>query len=110
VFPIGKRISGPQLLVLFRDAAQRRLFCTEAAMERRFGTPLSKKIQMRLLLLGAAANLAMVPTCPPFGLKKGSRGEFTLNLLSPRVLRFEAGSSRAVQLSSIKTVTILGVE
>ena len=110
VFPISKRFGRLQLLVLFRDAAQRRLFCTEAAIERRFGSALAKRIQLRLLLLGAAANLAMVPTCQPFGLKKVSRREFSLDLLSPRVLRFEANISRAGQLSLIKTVTILGVE
>ena len=110
MFPFDKRIGGLQLLVLFRDAAQRRLFCTEAAIEQRFGSILARKIQMRLLLLAAAANLAMVPTCQPCGLKRVLRREFTLDLLSPRVLRFEISNSRAVQLSAIKTVTILGVD
>jgi hypothetical protein len=110
VFPIDKRISEPKLFVLFRNAAERRLFCTEAAIDRRFGPVLSKKIQLRLLLLGASVNLAMVPTCQPFGLKNVSRGEFTLDLLPASVLRFTAGNGRAQQLSLIKTVTILGVE
>ena len=96
--------------MLFRNAAERRLFCTEAAIDRRFGPALSKKIQLRLLLLGASVNLAMVPTCQPFGLRKLPRGEFTLDLLPSSVLRFAAGNGRVQKLSTIKTVTILGVE
>jgi hypothetical protein len=79
-------------------------------LDLRFGLRLSKKIKLRLLLLRAAANLAMVPTCQPYRLKRASRGEFTLDLLPPKMLRFAAEGGRDLQLSAIKTVKILGVE
>jgi hypothetical protein len=110
VFPIAKRISGSALLVLFGSAAERRLFCTAEMLDRRFGLSLSEKIKMRLLLLWAAPNLAMVPTCQPYCLRKTSRSEFTLDLCPLKVLRFATQGGRGEQHSSIKTVKILGVE
>ncbi len=109
VFPIAKRINGHAVLVLFRSDAERRLFSTAEMLDRRFGRLLSDKIKMRLLLLGAAPNLAMVPTCQPYSLRKISRGEFTLALSPPRILRFLAQGGRE-DISSIKTVKIVGVE
>jgi hypothetical protein len=110
VFPIAKRIDGRAVLVLFGSDAERRLYNTAEMLDRRFGRLLSDKIKMRLLLLGAAPNLAMVPTCQPYSLKKTSRGEFTLDLSPPRVLRFAVQGGRGEERSSIKTVKIIGVE
>ncbi|WP_128948230.1 hypothetical protein [Bradyrhizobium nanningense] len=109
VFPIAKRIIGLILLILFGSAAEQRLFSTAELLDRRFGPSLSGKIKSRLLLLRAAPNLAMVPTCQPYRLNKNSRGEYTLDLLPPKVLRFAAEGSRTPQ-STIKTVKILAVE
>ncbi|MCP2223744.1 hypothetical protein [Bradyrhizobium elkanii] len=109
VFPIAKRIIGPILLILFGSAAEQRLFSTAELLDRRFGPNLSKKIKSRLLLLRAAPNLTMVPTCQPYRLNKISRGEYTLDLLPPKVLRFAAEGGRTQQ-SMIKAVKILAVE
>jgi hypothetical protein len=98
------------LLLLFGSAAEQRLFSSAELLDRRFGPKLSDKIKMRLLLLRAATNLAMVPTCQPYSLKKLPHGEFTLDLLPPKVLRFAAEGGRSSQQSKIKAVTILGVE
>ncbi|RTM15378.1 MAG: hypothetical protein EKK33_02105 [Bradyrhizobiaceae bacterium] len=98
------------MLILFGSAAEQRLFCTAELLDRRFGPKLSEKIKMRLLLLRAATNLAMVPTCQPYRLNKLSRGEYTLDLLPPKVLRFAAEGGRLSQQSTIRAVKILGVE
>lgn len=110
MFPIAKRIIGLILLILFGSAAEQRLFSTAELLDRRFGHKLSKKIKMRLLLLRAATNLAMVPTCRPYRLNELSHGEYTLDLLPPKVLRFAADGGRPSQQFKIKTVKILGVE
>jgi hypothetical protein len=110
VFPIAKRIIGPALLVLFESAADKRLFGSAELLDRRFGPLLSKKIKVRLHLLRAAPTLAMVPTCQPFCLRKTSRGDFTLDLSPPKVLRFSTQGRRGDPITAIKTVRLLGVE
>ncbi|MBC9880868.1 hypothetical protein G8O24_26430 [Bradyrhizobium sp. INPA01-394B] len=110
MFPIAKRITGAILLIMFGSAAEQRLFSSAELLDRRFGPKLSNNIKMRLLLLRAATNLAMVPTCQPYSLKKLPHGEYTLDLLPPKILRFTADAGRSSQQSKIKAVKILGVE
>jgi hypothetical protein len=110
VFPITKRIIGSALLVLFESAADKRLFCTSELLDRRFGPLLSKKIKVRLHLLRAAPTLAMVPTCQPYCLRKTPRGDYTLDLSPPKVLRFATQGRRGDPITAIKTVRLLGVE
>lgn len=96
--------------LIFPDGASQRLFSTGAMLERRFGDALAERIKLRLLLLRAATNLAMVPTRPPFSLRKVARNRFVLDVHPPLVLRIGADGAEATELSLIRTVTILGVE
>lgn len=98
------------MLVLFRSAAEQRLFSTERLLFEQFGERLGRKIQLRLLVLGAAINLAMVPTRPPVGFKIASQGGFTIDLSPSGVLRFSAKRPAHASLSNIEEIVILGVE
>lgn len=110
VFPIAKRIGGRHLKVIFRDGASHRLFCSEAMLDRRFGRARAERIKLRLLLLRAATNLAMVPTRPPFSLRRIARNRFELDIDPPLVLRIEVDGAEETELNLVKTVMVLGVE
>jgi hypothetical protein len=79
-------------------------------LDRRFGKALADRIKLRLLLLRAATNLAMVPTRPPLSLRRIARNRFLLDVDASLVLRIKVDGAEETKLNLIRTVTILGVE
>lgn len=108
MLPSGTTQIGEIVRVLFQTAADQRLFSTARLIDQRFGVLVSKKIQLRLLLLKAVPSLAMVTQHPPICLRRVATSEFTLDLVAPSVLKISANAESS-NLHLVEAITVLGV-
>ncbi len=104
--------------ICFPDARTQRVFNDYAQLEARFGAELATKIATRMAVLAAARDLGRVPGKPPIRLRAldGSPGQFSVDLLPSRRLRFGAlngalnGEECDVDKSRVKEIEVSGVE
>jgi len=104
--------------ICFPDAGTHRIFNDYTQLEARFGPELAASIATRLAVLAAARNLGRVPDRPPIRLCTliGTPGQFSVDLLPPRRLRFSASNGSAkgrgndVDRIGIEEIEVLGVD
>ncbi len=107
--------------ICFPDARMQRVFNDFAQLEARFGAELATSIATRMAVLAAARNLGRVPARPPIRLRalNGLPGQYSVDLLPPRRLRFGAlngyvvvhkGEKNDAHGIQIEEIEVLGVE
>ena len=105
----------------FRDAQMQRVFNDYQRLEARFGPQLAARIASRMAVLVAADDLGRVPRGRSIRLRAvdGPPGRFAVDLVPPRLLRFDALDCDAstgpwedddARSARIKEIEVVGVD
>lgn len=105
--------------IAFRTRKLEKTFNAAAALQKTYGARMAKVIMMRMAVLKAARNLALVPTTPPDRRHQlsGDRDEqFAVDLVHPHRLVFEANheplprkDDGGIDTEQMTAITILDV-
>ena len=105
--------------IAFRTRKLERAFNAAAALQKTFGARMAKVIMMRMVVLKAARNLALVPATPPERRHQlsGDRDEqFAVDLVHPHRLVFEPNheplprkDDGGIDTEQVTAITILDV-
>ena len=105
--------------IAFRTRKIERTVNSDNALQKAYGSQMARAVKVRLAVLSAARNLAMVPTTPPDRRHqlRGDRDEqFAVDLVHPRRLVFEPNHERlprrddgGIDTEQVTAITIIDV-